>query len=51
MKKHGICENSVFENAKSYENNVLGFKEMSSYLQMTSSKYFIQVCCRSLSFG
>jgi hypothetical protein len=51
MKKHGICENSVFETAKSCENKVLGFKELSSYDQMTSSMSFIQDCCRSLSFG
>ena len=51
MKKHGICENLVREAAKSCEINALRFKETSSYSQMTSSKSFIQDCCRSLSFG
>ena len=51
MKKHGICENSIRETAKSCEINVLGFKETSSYCQTTSSKSYVQDCCRSLSFG
>ena len=51
MKKHGICENHVRETDKSYEINVLGFKEKSELCQTTSSKSFRQDCCRSLSFG
>ena len=51
MKKHGICENHVGETAKSCEINALGFIETPSYGQMTSSKSYIQDCCRSLSFG
>ena len=51
MKKHGICENQVREVTKSFEINALGYKETSSYGQMTSSKFYIQDCCRSLSFG
>ena len=51
MKKHGICENQVREVTKSFEINALGYIETSSYGQMTSSKFYIQDCCRSLSFG
>ena len=51
MKKHSICEKHVSETVKSCGINALGFKEMSSYSQMTSSKSYIQDCCRSLSFG
>ena len=51
MKKHGICENPIRETSKSCEINALGFKETSSYGQTTSSKSYIQDCCRSLSFG
>ena len=51
MKKHGICENRVSETAKSCETNALGFKETSDLCQTTSSKSYIQDCCRSLSFG
>lgn len=51
MKKHGICENHKSETYKSCEFNVLGFKETSDLYQMTSSKSYIQDCCRSLSFG
>ena len=51
MKKHGICEISVREADKSCEINVLGFTETSSYGQTTSSKSYVQGCCRSLSFG
>ena len=51
MKKHGIYENRVRETAKSCEISVLGFKETSGLYQTTSSKSFIQGCCRSLSFG
>ena len=51
LKKHSICENQVREIIKSSEINALGFKETSSYGQMTSSKSYIQDCCRSLSFG
>lgn len=51
MKKHGICENQLRETVKSCKINALGFKETSSYRQMTSSKSYKQDCCRSLSFG
>ena len=51
MKKQGICEIHVCEMAKSCKINVLGFVETSDLCQMTSSKYFKQDCCRSLSFG
>ena len=51
MKKHGICEISIREADKSYEINVLGFKETSDLCQTTSSKSFNKDCCRSLSFG
>jgi len=51
MKKYGICENQVREATKSCEINVLGFKVMSDLCQTTSSKFYIQDCCRSLSFG
>ena len=40
MKKHGICEKPIRETAKSCEINALGFKETSSYGQMTSSKSY-----------
>ena len=40
MKKHSICENQVRETVKSCEINALGFKEMSSNGQTTSSKSF-----------
>ena len=51
MKKQGICENPVGEAVKSCEISALGFKETSDLCQMTSSKSYIQDCCRSLSFG
>ena len=51
MKKHGICENQFSKTSKSCKINALGFKETSDLCQMTSSKSFIQDCCRSLSFG
>ena len=51
MKKYAICENHLCEIAKSREINALGFKDTSSYSQTTSSKSYIQDCCRSLSFG
>lgn len=51
MKKHGICEKQFRETSKSIDINALGFKETSSYDQMTSSKSYIQDSCRSLSFG
>ena len=51
MKKHGICENRVREAVKSCEINALGLKETSDLCQTTSSKSYIQGCCRSLSFG
>jgi hypothetical protein len=41
MKKHGICENLVRWIVKSCEISTLGFKETSSYSQMTSSKSYI----------
>ena len=51
MKKHSICEKHVREIAKSCEINALGYKEKSELCQTTSSKSYIQDCCRSLSFG
>lgn len=51
MKKHGICENLIHETVKSCEISALGFNGMSDPCQMTSSKSYIQDCCRSLSFG
>lgn len=51
MKKHGICEKQCSEVYKSCGINALGFKETSDLCQMTSSKSYLQECCRSLSFG
>lgn len=51
MKKHSICENLIYETAKPFEINALGFKDTSDLCQMTSSKSHVQGCCRSLSFG
>lgn len=51
MEKYSICENLACGIVKSREISALGFKETSFYGQMTSSKSYIQDCCRSLSFG
>lgn len=51
MKKYSIFENFAGEAAKCCEVNALEFKEMSSYVQTTSSKSYKKDCCRSLPFG